>query len=301
MIGALSARELAAQFGLHRAEHEWRGACPACGYVDAFVLTDGKHGPIGWCASCQDRDAIAAALGGGQQNGGASLQREPSADDTQKRIARAEKIWRSREPLLDTAASAYLDARGIGHLVHCVDLGFSTSCRHPSGRFERPVHLPALLAAVRDVDGTFIGIHRTFLKHDGSGKADVEPQRASLGPVRGGAIQLVPLAEVLAAGELVIGEGIETSASAGLLLGLPAWAAVSAGNLAVGVALPAEIRRVVIAADRDLPDAEGRTPGQRAAQAAWWRLRRQGRVVRIVMPDDAGADFNDIVGGGADG
>ena len=81
-----------------------------------------------------------------------------------------------------------------------------------------------------------IGVHRTDPLRDGSGKADVEPVKATLGPVWGGAVRLDQLA-----GELVIGEGIETAASAGRLLHLPAWSAVSAGNLAAGLILPASV------------------------------------------------------------
>jgi putative DNA primase/helicase len=76
-------------------------------------------------------------------------------------------------------------------------------------------------------------------------KANVEPAKATLGPLCNGAIRLDP-----AALETVVGEGIETSASAGLLLGLPAWAAVCAGNLAKLI-LPESVRIVTIAADRD--------------------------------------------------
>lgn len=43
----------------------------------------------------------------------------------------------------------------------------------------------------------------------------------------GGAVRLAP---PLAA-EVVIGEGLETAGAAGLLIGVPAWSAVSAGNL----------------------------------------------------------------------
>jgi hypothetical protein len=104
---------------------------------------------------------------------------------------------------------------------------------------------------------------------------------------------LAPLDQVLVTGELVIGEGIETSASAGLLLGLPAWAAVSASNLAGGVALPGSIRRVLIAADRD-------AAGQDAARAAVSRFRREGRTVRKATPNEGRGDFNDIkLAGGA--
>ena len=111
----------------------------------------------------------------------------------------------------------------------------------------------------------------------------MEP-RASLGLAWGGAIRLAGPVSGL---PLVIGEGIETSASAGRLMNLPAWAAISAGNLGQGLALPREIAAVIIAAD---PDG----PGERAAREAALRWSREGRAVRIARPCGAG-DFNDIL------
>jgi phage/plasmid primase-like uncharacterized protein len=290
-----NARELAVQFGLHRVGREWRGTCPACGYADAFLLADGRYGAVGWCASCGNQEAIAQALGGSRK-AVESGTREKDARDVQVRLERAERILRGCEPAAASpVATRYLNERGLGSLVLCPELFFRADCPHPSGTLERPVRLPMLLAVVRDIDGRRVGIHRTFLNRNGASKADIEPQRASLGPVRGGAVRLVPLEEVLAVGELVIGEGIETAASAGLLLGLPAWAAISAGNLAHGLALPEAVRRVVIAADRDAPDAQGRCAGQDAGRAAWFRFRREGRAVRIVMPDEGRGDFNDVL------
>ncbi len=35
-----------------------------------------------------------------------------------------------------------------------------------------------------------LAIHRTFLAHDGRGKAPVDPQKMMLGPCRGGAVRL---------------------------------------------------------------------------------------------------------------
>jgi phage/plasmid primase-like uncharacterized protein len=295
----MTARELAARLGLHRSRRDWRGPCPACGYADAFLLTDGKAGPIGWCACCHNEDAIAQALGsqGADPGLGAATPRSQENDvrDAQARLERAEKVWRGSGPVLGTAAAVYLDVRGVAHLATCRELRFRLDCPHPTGTIERRVRLPALVAAVRDVDGKFLGVHRTFLRRDGTGKADIEPQKASLGPVCGGAVRLAPIEEVLAAGELVLGEGIETSASAGLLMRLPAWAAISAGNLAKGVVLPSTIRKVIIAADRDPPDEKGRRPGQDAARAAWLRFRRQGRAVRIATPNEGEGDFNDLL------
>jgi hypothetical protein len=221
--------------------------------------------------------------------------REKDARDIQRRVERAGRIWWGSGTVLGSPANHYFNARGIGPFVACEDLRFRADCPHPTGTRVRPVRLPALVAAVRGLDGRLLGVHRTYLRHDGSAKAEIEPQKASLGAVRGGAVRLVSLEEVLAVGELVVGEGIETSASAGLLLGLPAWAALSAGNLANGIVLPQMIRRVMIAADRDALDQHGRRAGQDAARAAWFRLRREGRAVRIATPDPGRGDFNDVL------
>jgi phage/plasmid primase-like uncharacterized protein len=141
-----------------------------------------------------------------------------------------------------------------------------------------------MVALVSDVSGAGVAVHRTYLRRDGTGKADVEPARAALGPIWGGAVRLC---EHNPAGQLVIAEGIETAASAGLLMGLPAWAAISAGNMAKGLVLPPDARRLIIAADPD-------EPGRKAARDAWFRLRAEGREVRIAMPDGPG-DFNDLL------
>ena len=128
-----------------------------------------------------------------------------------------------------------------------------------------------------------MAVHRTFLARDGR-KANVEPAKASLGPVWGGAIRLQTIDPDK---PLSIGEGIETAASAGRLLELPAWAALSAGNMAKALVLPPEVRRVIIATDPD--DA-----GRKAARDAWTRWTAEGRKVRIALPDGTG-DFNDLL------
>jgi hypothetical protein len=111
-------------------------------------------------------------------------------------MKRAERLWRG------AAASAYLDTRSVGHLIGCIDPRSRADCQHPSC-----VCLPALIAAVRDVDGRFVGIHRTYSRRDGTGKADVEPQKASIGRLRGGAVQLATIEQMLAAGELHTQDG----------------------------------------------------------------------------------------------
>jgi phage/plasmid primase-like uncharacterized protein len=206
------------------------------------------------------------------------------ADDAaarQRKQEAAARLWRGSAPAAGTIADTYLTGRALPGLAASTALRFRGDCHHPEGG-----RLPALVALVQDVTGAPIAAHRTYLRRDGTGKASVEPAKATLGPVWGGAIRLDAIAE-----ELVLAEGIETSASAGRLLNLPAWSAVSAGNLAQGLVLPAGVRRVTIAADHD-------GPGERAAQRAALRWQREGRTVRIARPDKPGADFNDLLRGG---
>jgi hypothetical protein len=127
-------------------------------------------------------------------------------------------------------------------------------------------------------------VHRTYLAPGGIGKATLYPPRATLSPIGGAVVRLCRPREGAA---LVIGEGIETSLSAGLLTGLPAWAALSAGNMAA-VHLPDDVREGWIASDHD-------APGQRAAWQAADAFMAQGRAVQVLTPDTAGEDFNDII------
>ena len=141
-----------------------------------------------------------------------------------------------------------------------------------------------MIALAVDAAGRGQAVHRTYLAPGGTGKASLDPPRATLGPI-GGAV--VRLCRPRPGEPLVIGEGIETALSAGVLTGLPAWAALSAGNLA-RVPLPDDVRAVQLASDHD-------APGQRAAWQAADAFTGQGRAVRVLTPDTAGDDFNDIL------
>jgi hypothetical protein len=87
----------------------------------------------------------------------------------------------------------------------------------------------------------------------------------------------------------MVGEGIETSATAMLVAGMPAWAALSTSGL-VSLVLPPIVEQVVILADHDASGA-----GERAAHKAAQRWLAEGRTVRIAMPPQPDTDFNDIL------
>lgn len=208
---------------------------------------------------------------------GAGPVRSPT--DTAERRRRVRAFWLRCDYATGTPAQAYLARRGLPWLTAHDQVRFRPDCPHPGGNT-----LPALVVLVHDGQGSICAVHRTFLDPAGA-KAGVAPSKASFGPIAGGAIRLNPPSP-----ELLVGEGLESAASAGLLLGLPAWSAIAAGNLAHSLVLPPMVRAVVVAADHDTSGT-----GQRAADHAARRWRREGRVVRIATPDVPGMDFNDVL------
>ncbi len=265
---------------------EWRGDCPSCGYAATLVLAERDGRALWWCASCQDREVVTAAVlraMGGERtpSSAAANRRVPSVPSASGQAARALALWDEVLPLPRSLAARYLAARAVPGVVSAA-LGFHPHVPHPGGG----PRLPALVVAVRDPrSGELRAVHRTFLRPDGASKAAVEPAKASLGPVAGGAVMLDAPCEGT---PLVVAEGIENALSAGRLLGAPAWSAVSAGNLGKHLALPADVPAVIIAADPD-------EVGQRAAWQAARRWRAEGRHVRVATPDDADSDFNDLI------
>jgi hypothetical protein len=267
-------REIAARFGLRRIGRTWRGNCPNCGYRDPAVLlpTRGAQPARLWCANgCNLNDID-----------GTHPHRPPQSPDDRQTNEKALRLWNGAGPCAGTPAERYLERRGLLHLVASPALRFRADCPHPEERHR----MPALIAAISDFSDRIVAVHRTFLTRTGE-KASVVPVRASLGKISGGTVRL---ANPEPDQRLVIGEGIESSASCGLLTKQPAWAAVSSGNLGWRAVLPSEISSVLVACDRDMP-------GIRAAEAAAARWRSEGRDVLIASPDRLDTDFNDILRG----
>ena len=146
---------------------------------------------------------------------------------------------------------------------------------------------PALVAIVRNAAGERIAIHRTYLAPDGSGKANVPKPRMMLGSIAGGAVRLGDVGEH---GVVGLAEGIETALSVMQACSeLPVWAALASGNLEQ-VALPSDVKRVVVLADHD-----GEGVGLKVAERAAGRFHAEGRRVWIAHPPNVGDDFNDLL------
>jgi phage/plasmid primase-like uncharacterized protein len=209
-------------------------------------------------------------------------QRERADADVAAAIARrVQALWQGARPAAATAVDLYLDRhRGYREIIPA-SLRFVPALRHPLG-----VSRPAMLAAVtRWPSDDVVALHRTWLDPDTAGKAALSPNRMMLGPVAGGAVRLAACGERLA-----VSEGIETGLLAQQATGIPTWAALSAGGMEA-VMLPALplACEVFILADHD---AHARGLG--AAQALARRLVREGRSVRIALPDAVGSDWADV-------
>lgn len=194
----------------------------------------------------------------------------------QKRRSQVLRLWHTAKPINDTPAETYLRRRGITCALPAT-LRYHPAAWHMSGR-----RLPALVARVEGSDG--FGVHRTYLRQDGNGKADVEPKKAMLGQVKGGAVRLAR-----ARGPLVVAEGIETALSLACgILSHPTmiWAALSTAGLA-GLVLPSTPSSLTIATDGD--DA-----GRKAGSALAERATALGWKVSF-LPAPDGQDWNDVL------
>jgi putative DNA primase/helicase len=282
----MSAAGIARQLGATRQGNNWRCACPrGCGYGLSFC--DGADGRLlafcfGGCAFDEIMSALVEyGLLDADDDDDLHVSRRVTVcqRDITERIAHARQIYDSGTH--DQRIAVYLRSRGI-HLTSPV-MRFAEQAPHRLG-----ARLPAILAPIVDVDGEQIGVHLTYLRRDGSGKAELtkEYQRECRGAVHGGAIRLLPFNSDLA---LLVSEGVESGLAASELFGLPCWSAVYAGGLC-SLVLPPEVRHIVIAADNDKSGV-----GQRNALAAYDRWTAEGRSARIKTPPKTDTDFNDLL------
>lgn len=219
------------------------------------------------------------------------------ADDERRRRA-AHRLWLSAQPgLLGTPAALYLAQRGIdlaalGRQPGALRYHPALPHRESGGSF------PAIVAAVVGADGEHAATHRTWLDQHAPGrwgKARVANAKMTLGLYWRGSIRIwrgasgKPLREAPPDEPVVIGEGIETCLS--IALAVPEYrvlCAVALGNLAA-IALPPQLRQVILAADND-----SKPQAQRAFQRAVEAHLDAGRQVRVARPE-IGKDFNDVL------
>lgn len=266
----------------------WLACCPAHDdqHPSLSIRDSGDKVLVHCHAGCTQHDVIAALREQGIWHGSGQLNPHLASHSKEKHRQQdqllldnstiALSIWRSALPATDTLVQFYLASRGLT-LPLTPSIRFHPRLKHPGGQF-----WPCMVALVTKGDeNTPVGIHRTFLAHDGRGKAQVDNPKLMLGPCGGGAVRLGPLNKVL-----MVGEGIETCLAAMQATGNPAWAALSTSGFRK-LLLPQTVRDLIVLADGD-------KPGEAAAQECASRFARQERRVRLARPP-AGKDFNDLL------
>jgi hypothetical protein len=229
----VNAADIAAALGSPRRHGNW-WSCRCPGHEDrspSLSIRDGDRALIVKCWSgCAARDVLAElrrrGMIAGKTNGThrgsnrveVARRRIDDARDLAGRMARVQRIWNGAADARETPVATYLAGRGI-KMPSPPSLRWEPYCWHGAAED----WLPAMIAAIVDVTGELIGVHRTYLRFDGSGKADAVNAKMMLGGSAGGAVHLAPAAETL-----MVGEGIETSLAGMQATGIPAWAALRA-------------------------------------------------------------------------
>jgi putative DNA primase/helicase len=287
----MTAAEIARRLGGRQTGRgRWICRCPAHDdRTPSLSLRDGQHGLLVHCfAGCRPRDVLTALLSEGFDGDPRPGDRGNDDEERQaaeRRNAAAQRIWQDARAVAPRGPVAlYLAGRGIV-LTPPAALRWSPRCWDA----EPKAYSPAMIAAVRNVDGELVAVHRTYLARDAGGRWR-RRHRMALGPIGAGAVRLAPPA---GDAELVVAEGIETTLAVMQATGLPGWAALSAGGIE-RLALPPEATRVLTIADHDRSGV-----GERAARRAADRWVREGRTVRIALPPRMGDDAADILSRGA--
>lgn len=280
------------------------GVCNTCGPFPNGTLL------LSWLKGVTTKKAfqMAAAYAEGRETSDVPIRPAPpprpkftqaELDQNRKRILSS---WKGTKAPAKSLVETYLAARG----VWTNDIDPRTLRLHPSVAYwhedkEKDEELkmigefPTMMAAVSDVSGSVLTLHRTYLSPDGRSKAAVPKAKKLMKPavetVSGGAIQLLR-----AVGEtLGVAEGIETALAARIGSGYPAWACVS-GAMLGAFEPPAHVRRVLIWADKDAGGA-----GETWAEKLKARMLARGIQVVVLLPgipipDGAkGVDWCDVL------
>jgi hypothetical protein len=186
----MTAETIARALGLRRVGRQFTGRCPGCGYASGFTVAQRSGAILLYChaGGCSQAELWGALeqVGLGHRKGG--WERRPIghrvtkpqsgelSDDPARNQAPALAIWQRTQPVYGTIVETYLrEARGYTGPI-APTLRFATG-KHPSA--PKRWH-PIMVAAVL-LDDRIVAVHRTFLREDGRGKADLDPDKMTLG------------------------------------------------------------------------------------------------------------------------
>jgi len=273
------------------------GPCPVCGGRDRFRWDDKEGKGTYFCSGCGSGDGLSLLMAlhgwdfkqaareveqqlGLVQDQPIRVRAGPDVDQVKREMA---ELWRKGVDLPRVRGTALWWAMRIGTIPICEDLRGTDQLSYP-GRREL---FHGMLAKVRDAEGRWINMHRTFLTPLGE-KADL-PEVRMVMPLtlpKGCAVRLGPIAAVMG-----VAEGIETAVAVTELFGMPCWATLTANNM-TGFAPPAGCERLVIFGDNDTS-----LTGHWAAYSLGRKLRTQKDPFpcEVKLPEVEGHDWNDVL------
>ncbi|MBJ7582853.1 DUF7146 domain-containing protein [Aeromonas veronii] len=213
-----------------------------------------------------------------------------------------EKIWEGCVPYscrITEPMRLYLQSR---ELVFNVDEVEKSDCLrfHPEMAYydedgNEVGKFPAIVCAIRDVDGNLVTLHRTYLSKSGKKAKVVNAKKMMPIPdgldVNGAAVRLGEPTE----GILGLAEGLETALSAYRVTQIPVWSTVNA-TLMESVKIPAGVHTVLIWADKDKS-----VTGEKSANVLKAKLEKLGIQVYVLLPKlpipakAKGVDWNDVL------
>ncbi|MBK6412936.1 toprim domain-containing protein [Sphingopyxis sp.] len=161
----------------------------------------------------------------------------------------AARLWAASKPIAGTPVRTYLAGRALRHVGDVPALRCHPHCYYrrseEDGPSVKPAY-PAMIAAVTDLGGSLMGVHRTWLDPHRSTKAPVAYPRRAMGHLLGHGVRFGLADEVMA-----FGEGVETMLTLREIApALPLIAGLSAAHLAA-LEFPAPLRRLYVARERD--------------------------------------------------
>ena len=196
---------------------------------------------------------------------------EPDHGYNQRQLEKARWLWRRRDPIASSPAEPYLrDVRKCDCALPGT-LGYLAPSKEG--------HHPALISAfgiphepqpgvLQIADLNLRGVHLTLLRPDGSGKADVQPNKIFVGPSKGWPSVIASPTNSLG---LAITEGIEDALSLHQALDIGVWAAGAANRMpSLASLVPADVKRVTVYAHND-DDAQGQRSALALADALFQR------------------------------
>lgn len=273
-------------------------ACPMCGGEDRFRFDDQDRRGTYICGQCGAGDGVKFAMGvtglpfretcdkidAIVGNVTPDAGRPQAGMDEDKRRAYLRDAWVNSKPVCEgDLAHRYLTTRGCGGRAYEGGLRLHPAMRDGAGGVR-----PAMLGIVVDAGGKPVSLHRTFLRPDGGGKAEMDaPRKLMPGELPEGAC--VRLSAWTGAGPIGIAEGIETAMSASILFGVPVWAAISTKIMAKWTP-PEGADEVLIFGDND-PKFGGQAAAYALAHSI--AVKPGAPPVQVHIPALTGTDWND--------